>query len=74
MLSLIRRRGQRIRVGDDIEVVVVNVDGNEIRLGIAAPPEVRVLRPEAHEKAQRHSTPVVSDTAPVVRYRRSRRT
>ena len=54
MLVLSRRESQRIRLGDSITVTVVRVNGDKVRLGIEAPPEVRVLRDELspHELAE----------------------
>jgi carbon storage regulator len=46
MLVLTRRPGQSILVGDEIEVVVVRVEGDRVVLGIDAPREVRVVRAE----------------------------
>jgi carbon storage regulator len=46
MLILSRRPGESITIGDDIVVTVVSITGNQIRLGISAPREVRVLRDE----------------------------
>lgn len=46
MLVLSRRESQRIRLGDSITVTVVRVSGDKVRLGIEAPPEIRVLRDE----------------------------
>jgi carbon storage regulator len=46
MLVLQRKAGQVIRIGDDVEVVVLSVSGDQVRLGIEAPREVRVLRAE----------------------------
>ena len=46
MLVLQRKTGQSIRIGEDIEVVVLEVSGDHVRLGIAAPREIRVLRQE----------------------------
>ena len=46
MLILSRRPGESIIIGDNITVTVVSVNGNQIRLGINAPREVRVLRDE----------------------------
>ncbi len=46
MLVLQRRTGQSIRIGEEIEVVVLEVSGDHVRLGIAAPREIRVLRQE----------------------------
>jgi carbon storage regulator len=46
MLVLSRKQNERIRVGDSVVVTVVRVSGDKVRLGIEAPPEVRVLREE----------------------------
>lgn len=49
MLILSRRPGESITIGDDIVVTVVGVSGNQIRLGVTAPREVRVLREEVYK-------------------------
>jgi carbon storage regulator len=49
MLILTRRPGESLTIGDDVVVTVVGVSGNQIRLGITAPQEVRVLRAEIHK-------------------------
>jgi carbon storage regulator len=46
MLVLARRTGQAIHVGDDIEVVVLAVRGDQVRLGVRAPRRVSVVRAE----------------------------
>jgi len=48
MLILSRRPGESLTIGDDVVVTVVGVSGNQIRLGITAPREVRVLREEVY--------------------------
>ncbi len=50
MLVLTRKLGQSIRIGGAIRIQVVEVRGNQIRLGIEAPPEVRVLREELYQQ------------------------
>jgi carbon storage regulator len=50
MLTLTRRVGERIAIGSDIEVTVVSVVGNRVRLGIRAPREVAVHRAELLER------------------------
>ncbi len=50
MLSLARREGQKIRIGEDIIVVVREIRGRQVKLGIEAPEHVRVLREEIHEE------------------------
>jgi carbon storage regulator len=46
MLNITRRRGERIIVGDNIYVSVLEVSGQTVRLGIDAPRSVRVYREE----------------------------
>jgi carbon storage regulator len=46
MLVLTRRLGESINIGDDIVVTVLSVNGSQVRLGIAAPQSVRVVRQE----------------------------
>jgi carbon storage regulator len=46
MLVLTRRPGETILIGDDIEITVLAVDGNQIRVGIDAPEDVKILRGE----------------------------
>lgn len=49
MLSLARRPGQKIRIGENVVIVVREVRGRQVKLGIDAPAEVRVLREEIYE-------------------------
>lgn len=46
MLVLSRKSGERIVIGDNIEVEIVRISGDKVRLGILAPKEVIVLRKE----------------------------
>ncbi|MGH2356139.1 MAG: carbon storage regulator CsrA [Chloroflexota bacterium] len=46
MLVLSRKLDQRIRIGDDVEVVVLSIEGDQVKLGIQAPRQVLVLRSE----------------------------
>ena len=46
MLILSRRAGEALRIGDDIEVQVMSINGNQVRLGIKAPREIAVDREE----------------------------
>jgi carbon storage regulator len=46
MLILSRKVGERIRIGDAIEVVVQRVCGERVTLGLAAPQNVKILRGE----------------------------
>lgn len=46
MLVLTRKREQSIIIGDNVEVMVLGVSGDKVRLGITAPREVEVFRKE----------------------------
>ncbi len=52
MLILSRRSGESITIGNDITVTIVDISGSQVRLGIAAPREVRVLREEIYQAIQ----------------------
>ncbi len=49
MLVVTRRKGQRIIIGNDIEVVVSGISGSTVRLAIVAPRSIPVLRGEVYE-------------------------
>ena len=53
MLVLSRQRDESIVIGDDIEVTIVDVRGDKVRLGITAPKHVSVHRREVYEAIQR---------------------
>lgn len=52
MLILSRNYGQSIIIGDDITVTVIEVRGNQVRLGISAPRDITVHREEIYRKIQ----------------------
>ncbi|MFZ0451542.1 MAG: carbon storage regulator CsrA [Desulfatiglandaceae bacterium] len=50
MLVLARKVNESITIGDDVVIKVIGVEGMQVRLGIDAPRNVRVLRQEVYEK------------------------
>ena len=56
MLILTRRVGERIVIGPDIAVEVLEVKGNQVRLGIDAPAEIEVHREEIAERIRSERT------------------
>lgn len=53
MLILTRRIGEKSFIGDEIEVVVLDVNRNQVKIGIKAPRELTVLREELFVKDKR---------------------
>ena len=52
MLELTRRQSQTLLIGDDIELTIVQVRGESVRIGITAPKEVPIHRGEVYEAIQ----------------------
>jgi carbon storage regulator len=53
MLVLSRQKDESIIIGDDVEITIVDVRGDKVRLGINAPKSVSVHRKEVYEAIQR---------------------
>ncbi len=49
MLVLTRKSHQSIMIGDDVEITIVSVAGDKVRVGIDAPREIPVFRKEVYE-------------------------
>ena len=56
MLVLSRQRDQTIIIGDDIEITVVDIRGEKVRLGISAPPHIPVHRKEVYDSIKQSDT------------------
>jgi carbon storage regulator len=55
MLVLSRQRDETIMIGDDIEVTVVDIRGDKVRLGINAPKSISVHRKEVYDAIRREN-------------------
>jgi len=53
MLVLSRQRGETVMIGDEIEVTIIDVRGDKVRLGITAPRNVSVHRKEVYDSIKR---------------------
>jgi carbon storage regulator len=53
MLVLSRQKDESIMIGDNVEITIVDVRGDKVRLGITAPKEIPVHRMEVYEAIQR---------------------
>jgi carbon storage regulator len=53
MLILTRRAGETLMIGEEVTVTVMDVKGNQVRIGINAPKDVEVHREEIHDRVQK---------------------
>jgi carbon storage regulator len=65
MLVLTRKLGEVIRVGDTVTVRVLEVKGNQVRLGVEAPAEVRIYREEIYRAIRKESEERAGDAEPL---------
>jgi carbon storage regulator len=56
MLVLTRKPGQSIMIGDGVEVQVLSVAGEKVRLGITAPRDVPIFRNEVYERIEEEAS------------------
>ncbi len=52
MLVLTRKLGEKIQIGDNISIVIMEVKGKQVKLGIEAPANIKVHREEIYQKIQ----------------------
>ncbi|MDI6785649.1 MAG: carbon storage regulator CsrA [bacterium] len=55
MLVLARKRDQSIMIGDDVEIVIVDIYGDQVKLGVNAPRHIAVHRREVYEEVQKEN-------------------
>lgn len=53
MLILTRRVGETLNIGDEVQVTVLGIKGNQVRIGVNAPKDVPVHREEIYERIQK---------------------
>ena len=52
MLILTRKENEKILIDEDIEISVVEIKGNKVKIGINAPEEIEILREEVYESVK----------------------
>lgn len=67
MLVLTRKPNQSIMIGDDIEVSVLSVVGEKVRIGIHAPHDIPVFRTEIYVEIQREESEQPSPSSEAIR-------
>lgn len=71
MLILTRRINERLIIANDIEVIVLGIKGNQVRLGINAPDEIPVHREEIQQKIEREAQGDIANDGTKIVYRRT---
>lgn len=55
MLVLTRKKEEAIRIGNNIEVSIVSIEGDQVKLGITAPQSIEIHRQEIYEAIQKQN-------------------
>ena len=63
MLVLTRKKNQKIMIGDEIELTIVDIKNEQIKLGISAPKHVKVFRKEVYEAIQAENKAAIATTS-----------
>lgn len=64
MLVLTRKLGENIRIGDAVKITVLEVRSGQVKLGIEAPPEVKVHREEIYARIQEENRKAAAQRPP----------
>jgi carbon storage regulator len=67
MLVLTRKLNEAIQIGDDIEIKVLAIEGDQIKLGIAAPKSVEIYRKEIYVDIQRQNSEAANVSVDLVK-------
>jgi len=63
MLILSRKTNQKILIGDDIEITIIDIRGDQVKIGVDAPSSVKVFREEIYQEIQNENrAALVRDT------------
>lgn len=52
MLVVTRKPGEGIKIGDDVEITIIKIDDNSVKVSINAPREVKILRSELYKEVE----------------------
>lgn len=67
MLILSRKTNQKILIGDDIELTIIEIRGDQVKVGVNAPPTVKVFREEIYQEIQNENkAALVKDGMPIL--------
>ena len=61
MMVLSRQKNESIVINDDITIVIVDIRGDKVRLGVEGPRDMTVHRSEVYEALHRHAEPISAE-------------
>jgi len=64
MLALSRRKGESIVINNDIEITILEVKGDQVKLGVAAPKDVPIYRKEVYSQIQEANKAAMTEASP----------
>jgi len=64
MLVLTRKKNQKIMIGDDIEITIVDIRNEQIKFGISAPNHIKVFRKEVYDAIQEENKAATESVSP----------
>lgn len=56
MLALTRKKGESLVINNNVEITILEIRGDQIKIGISAPKEVPIYRKEVYEQIQEENT------------------
>lgn len=68
MLVLTRQKNQTIKLGDDVSITIVDIDGDRVRIGIDAPKNLRIMRAEILEEVRQTNKEAVQSNTSFLRH------
>ncbi|MCL2155751.1 MAG: carbon storage regulator CsrA [Leptospirales bacterium] len=60
MLVLARRLNESIMIGDDIEIIIIDIKGDQVKLGVKAPRKITVHRKEIYQEIKQENIAAIS--------------
>ena len=63
MLVLTRKPGQSVLIGDNVEVKIIDIQGDQVRIGISAPKDISILRKELMDEVKQANREAVVDSS-----------
>ncbi|MCQ2520772.1 MAG: carbon storage regulator CsrA [Lachnospiraceae bacterium] len=64
MLALSRKKGESLIINNNIEITVLDVKGDQVKLGIAAPKDVPIYRQEVYQQIQEANKAAMTEPSP----------